>query len=199
MAGGVAHEINNPLTGMINYAQLILDRMPPSHSDLREYSNEIIAEGERITRIVRNLLAFSRQENAPARLYSSSEIISRISLLSKKILEKSQIELCISIDKNIPDIHCRGEEIAQVILNLVINARDALNERYPDWSPDKKVCLMAGSHPQLADWVRFSVEDHGNGIPEEIRGKILILLSTKHVKQGPSCLPQLRYHPPPRL
>jgi len=185
MAGGVAHEINNPLTGMINYAQLILDRMPPSHSDLREYSNEIIAEGERITRIVRNLLAFSRQENAPARLYSSSEIISRISLLSKKILEKSQIELCISIDKNIPDIHCRGEEIAQVILNLVINARDALNERYPDWSPDKKVCLMAGSHPQLADWVRFSVEDHGNGIPEEIRGKIFDpFFSTKTRETG---------------
>jgi len=185
MAGGVAHEINNPLTGMINYAQLILDRMPSGYPELRDYSNEIISEGERITRIVRNLLAFSRQENAPARLYSSTEIISRISLLSNKILEKSQIELCIRIDETLPNIHCRGEEIAQVILNLVINARDALNERYPDWSPDKKVCITAGPHPQLANWIRFSVEDHGDGIPEEIRGKIFDpFFSTKTRETG---------------
>jgi PAS domain S-box-containing protein len=172
MAGGVAHEINNPLTGMINYAQLIFDRLPDEYDSLRSFSAEIISEGDRISRIVRNLLVFSRQDNLPAKMHQVSEIIAQISLLCKKILEKSEVDLSIEIADDLPGITCRGEQIAQVLLNLIINARDALNDRYPDWVPAKRVLVTAGIHPQLANWLRISVQDWGKGIPDEIRSQI---------------------------
>ena len=138
LAGGVAHEINNPLSGIINYAQLILE----SPAEVTpEYSREIIHEGQRIAEIVRNLLKFSRSEkqsHSPARI---EDIVNETLSLIRTLMRHDQIALDIRIPSGIPSIKCRSQQIQQVLMNLFTNARDALNARYPGYHEDKIVRL----------------------------------------------------------
>ncbi|MDM8540293.1 PAS domain S-box protein [Desulfococcaceae bacterium HSG9] len=172
LAGGVAHEINNPINGVMNYAQLIVDQMDKDNP-LAEYASEIIHETERVAVIVRNLLKFARQEkqsHSPARI---SDIVEATLTLIKTVIRHDQITLETDIPDGLPEIKCRSQQIQQVLMNLLTNARDALNERYPEYDSDKLMTVTvrpfekAGRH-----WLRTTVEDRGAGIPEEIRERL---------------------------
>ena len=173
LASGVAHEINNPIMGIMNYAQLIHDRIDPTESRLREFSAGIIEETERVAEIVRNLLTFSRQEkqdHSPARI---ADIVNGTLSLIRTVIKRDQITLDVDLPDYLPKIQCRIQQIQQVIMNLLTNARDALNTRYPDYDPDKVITVSA--HPFEKDgrkWLRTTVEDHGGGIPVEIQERI---------------------------
>lgn len=172
LAGGVAHEINNPISGIMNYAQLILDKETPG-SEPAAYAGEILRETERIAQIVRNLLQFSRQEKQSHSYASPYDIVEQTVSLIRTIIKKDQIELEIDMEPDLPDLKCRSQQIQQVIMNLLTNARDALNEKYPAFDENKKIRL----HVQLREeegrrWIRFAVFDQGVGIPEDIRDKI---------------------------
>ena len=185
LAGGVAHEINNPISGIMNYAQLILDREAPD-SEQAVYAGEILHETERIAQIVRSLLQFSRQEKQSHSYASPYDIVEQTVSLIRTIIKKDQIELEIEMEPDLPELKCRSQQIQQVIMNLLTNARDALNEKYPAFDENKRIRL----HVQLREmegrrWIRFSVFDHGVGIPEEIRDKIYEpFFSTKPKDQG---------------
>lgn len=172
LAGGVAHEINNPLTGIMNYAQLILDASD-KESNNATYSSEIIHETERISIIVKNLLQFSRQEKQSHSYASIYDIISQTISLVNTIIKKDQIKLDIQLDDNLPDIKCRSQQIQQVIMNMLTNARDAVNEKYPAFDENKIIQLKCSEY-QSEDrrWLRLTVLDHGNGIPQELRDRI---------------------------
>ncbi len=172
LAGGVAHEINNPINGVMNYAQLILDQLDKD-SPLAEYASEIIHETERVAVIVRNLLKFARQEkqsHSPAQI---SDIAEATLSLILTVMRRDQITLETDIPEDLPAIKCRSQHIQQVLMNLLTNARDALNERYPEYDPDKIMALTVrpferdGRH-----WLRTTVEDRGAGIPDEIRERL---------------------------
>lgn len=173
LASGVAHEINNPITGIMNYAQLIHDRIDPAESRLREFSAGIIEETKRVTKIVHNLLTFSRQEkqsHSPARI---SDIVDDTLSLIRTVIKRDQITLEVDVPDDLPQIKCRSQQIQQVLMNLLTNARDALNERYPEYDPDKTITVTV--RPFEKDgcrWLRTTVEDHGAGIPTEIRERI---------------------------
>ncbi len=173
LANGVAHEINNPLMGMINYAQLLHDRIPESEEIWRSWSSEIISEGLRISEIVRNLLTFSRQSDVRRIPVSPAEVISGILSLSRKLLEKDEIQADVDLEADLPLISCSAAQIQQVLLNLLTNARDALNERHPGYSPDKRITIT-GSRLSERDgvWVRISVADRGCGLPAEASERI---------------------------
>jgi len=163
LASGVAHEINNPLTGMINYAELISRRVEDSR--LKEFADAIMSEGARVAKIVRNLLSFSRQEkesHSPARIV---DILTATLTLIGRLLERDRIEVRIDVAENLPKIKCRSQQLQQVLLNLLTNARDALNERYPGDHPDKTVRVTAEEITMDGSrWIRTIVEDHGSGI-----------------------------------
>ncbi len=96
LAGGVAHEINNPINGIMNYAQLIKDRLP-ADSPLAEFTGEILHETERVATIVRNLLAFARtekQSHSPARL---ADIIEGTLSLIRTVIRHDQITLTVKV------------------------------------------------------------------------------------------------------
>ena len=172
LAGGVAHEINNPLNGIMNYAQLILDAMDkPSGS--AEYAREIIHETERISLIVKNLLQFSRQEKQSHSYASIYDIIDQTISLVNTVILRDQITLDIQLPEGLPDIKCRSQQIQQVLMNLLTNARDALNEKYPH-GDSNKVISVEGSLKETAgqQWLSLTVLDYGSGIPAENRDKI---------------------------
>ncbi len=170
MAGGVAHEINNPLMGIINLAQLIHDRNE-GREEIRAWSTEIISEGQRIARIVRSLLDFSRQEGAAQARVDIKEIMDEVITLVRRRLEKDEIVLELELAHNLPLILCRRQQIEQVLLNLVNNARDALVARFQAWDGDKLIRIRC-SEDKDARQVLVRVEDHGVGISPEMREHI---------------------------
>jgi signal transduction histidine kinase len=172
LAGGVAHEINNPINGIMNYAQLIMDDLPEDSQQIT-YVNEIIHETERISGIVRDLLQFSRQEKQSHSYACPYDIINQTLSLVRTVIRKDQIVLKLNIDEGLPNIKCRSQQIQQVIMNLLTNARDALNEKYPGFD-ENKVMELSCCQFDMEDrkWIRIMVRDFGNGIPIEIQEKI---------------------------
>ena len=168
LAGGVAHEINNPVNGILNYAQLILDKLGPDH-EASEFAAEIGKETERIAAIVKNLLSFARQEkqsHSPARM---CDIVESTLSLVRTILRGDQITLEVNVPEELPKIQCRSQQIQQVIMNLMTNARDALNEKYPKYDENKRISVSAHVfEAEGRQWLRTTVEDEGTGITEDV-------------------------------
>jgi len=185
LAAGVAHEINNPLTGILNYAQLVLDDAVPSSPEA-SYLQGIIDESQRVSKIVSNLLQFSRQEKQSHSYARIDDIIDRTVSLVRTIIKKDRIDLQVDVPEGLPEVKCRSQQIQQVVMNLLTNARDALNEKYPGADPDKVVRLVCRSfEAENRRWIRISVEDHGTGITPEVRQKIFEpFYSTKPKDRG---------------
>lgn len=186
LAGGVAHEINNPINAIMNYAQLIIDL---SSHDKRgtDFGKEIINESERVAAIVKNLLSFARMEkDTTFRTASLEDIINATLGLVRTIIRHDLISLEIDVPKDLPRIRCRGQELQQVLLNLITNARDAVNQKFSDQHPDKKIRIVAGPQPfNGSTGIRLTVEDHGAGIPEGVRDRVFDpFFTTKPSDQG---------------
>ncbi|MBT3380959.1 MAG: PAS domain-containing protein [Lentisphaerae bacterium] len=173
LAGGVAHEINNPINGIMNYAQLIVDRLDEGNP-LGEFAAEIIRETERVATIVRDLLTFARQEKQDNHTTASmQEIIQSTLTLVRTVLRHDHISLEIQVPEDLPRLCCHSQQIQQVIMNLLTNARDALNERYPGHDPDKKITLSVEAVTRDDGvWIEMCVEDTGGGIPDSVGERV---------------------------
>ena len=172
LAGGVAHEINNPITGVMNYAQLLVDNAPPG-SLQAQYAGEIIRESERVTQIVRDLLTFARQDRQAHSPADIPDIVDSTLSLVRTLMRHDSIRLEVDVPPGLPKIKCRSQQVRQVLLNLLTNARDALNERFPEANPDKVVALRV--EPFSRDgrrWIRITVEDRGSGITPETMARL---------------------------
>ncbi len=137
LASGIAHEINNPINGIINYAQIILDE--PEDPETSENLSNIISEGKRIARIVSNLLDFARRREeilAPAKI---DKMISKSLQLVDHLLKTDGIICSLKIDNSLPPLMCNEQQLQQVVLNMISNARYALNKRYPKACPEKQL------------------------------------------------------------
>ncbi len=185
LAGGVAHEINNPLNGIMNYAQLIYDQVQKG-SDASDYAKEIIHETERISEIVKSLLQFSRMEKQSHSYASMYDVVSRTTSLIRTIIKKDNIDLDIQLDDNLPDFKCRSQQIQQILMNLLTNARDALNDRYPGMDPMKRIEVRCSLETiDQRRWLLLSVKDYGCGIPPENLSRIFEpFYSTKPKEKG---------------
>ena len=201
LASGVAHEINNPISGIMNYAQLIADTAEPESQTAR-YAGEIVHETERVAAIVKNLLQFARQEtqaHSPARL---ADIVEQTLSLLRAVLRRDQIALTVDVPDDLLKLKCRSQQLQQVLMNLLTNARDALNAKYPGYDPNKTISITAREVSNICDlrlpmcdlpnqetpapqspipnpqapiptgWLRLTVADQGGGIPAEIQGRI---------------------------
>jgi len=184
LAGGVAHEINNPINGIMNYAQLIAKRLA-ADSPLREYATEIMKETDRVSLIVRNLLAFARQEKREHELANVSDIVKTSLSLIQTVMRHDQITLAVDIPKDLPKVKCHSQQIQQVLMNLLTNARDALNEKYPGYNEEKIIRITAGLIKKDGKpWIRMTVEDRGPGVPQEVGGRIFDPFFTTKLGKG---------------
>jgi len=172
LASGVAHEINNPLNIVMNYAQLILD-LTPDGSDVECHAREIFSESERIASIVRNLLSFSRYEQRQRELADLAATVETTLSLTRSLMHKDNIEVVKNISQGIPSVHCHRQQIQQVIMNLLTNARDALNHLHKEAGRQKSITVELSSFVNDdAPWVRMTVADNGPGIEMAIQERI---------------------------
>lgn len=173
LASGVAHEINNPIMGIMGFTQLIQDKWGDRDAELADFAAEIGKETERVATIVKNLLSFARFEkhtSSPARM---CDIVEGTLSLILAVLRHDQVALDVSVPASLPQIRCRTQQIQQVLMNLLTNARDALNQKYPAHDPDKKVTIEARQIEKGGrQWIRTTVQDHGSGIPPDLRERI---------------------------
>ncbi|MFH1021288.1 MAG: ATP-binding protein, partial [Pseudomonadota bacterium] len=134
-----------------------------------EMLDRIIKEGERIAYIVRNLLFFARQREEEAEVVGIETIVQDSLALIKHQLQKDGVGIHTDIPEDLPTIRVYPQQLQQVFLNLLSNARYALNQRYPGRSPAKKVrirCRPLQSKGRVL--VRTEITDYGSGIPPEL-------------------------------
>lgn len=163
LASGVAHEINNPIQSIMNYAQLIRNR---SDSELMgEYAGEILHEAQRVAGIIKNLLFFARQEGEPYTEAYMRDLVEQTLSLTAAVLRKEQILVELDLPE-LPAVLCHPQQVQQVVMNLVTTARDALNARYPKGDDDKRMHISARLHGE-GRFVRTTVADHGGGMAAE--------------------------------
>ncbi len=172
LASGIAHEINNPINGIMNYSQVIIDAK--NDEDIVENcANEILRETERVSGIVKNLLGFSGQQKQSLKKAEVNDVVEKTLSLINATLRHDGINLIIDIASNLPEIKCRTSQIQQVIMNLVTNARDSLNEKFPEADEDKIIRISAyQTILNGQEYVRIEVEDKGAGIPDDVQSRI---------------------------
>jgi len=151
-----------------------------------DYAGNVIKESERVAVIVRNLLSFARQDretHSPARVV---DLVERTLSLMRAVLRKDHIRIEVDVPDDLPSLKCRSQQIQQVLMNLLTNARDALNQRYPGSVDDKFLRIRASVVDKDGHrCVRLSVEDCGTGIPAEVAERVFDpFFTTKPRDQG---------------
>ncbi|MBI2472327.1 MAG: PAS domain S-box protein [Planctomycetes bacterium] len=187
MAAGVAHEINNPITGIINYSQIIANKSIKGSRE-NDLAKRIIREGERIAVIVRSLLSFARADDrkdkkSPVYIH---EILSDTLTLTEAQMRKDGIILKLNAPPKLPKIIANPHQIQQVFLNIVSNARYALNQKYLE-AHDDKILEILGEKIVIDNclYVRVIFYDRGIGIPADIMNRIMNpFFTTKPVGKG---------------
>jgi PAS domain S-box-containing protein len=172
LAAGVAHEINNPINGIINYAQILSDEFEFEGRD-KEIPLRIIREGERISKIAGALLNFSgshRESFASLDLY---DVLKETLFLAEVQIKKDGITLINDFPQNLCRIKGKARELEQVFFNVFLNSRYALNEKYPFPSKEKILKITGKQFKKgTRNFVKIEFFDSGTGIQPEIMGKI---------------------------
>lgn len=164
LAAGVAHELNNPLTAILGNSQLLLrtaNKDEPSYRLL----TDIVNCGKRSKSIIQNLLTFSRQDEYFFEECSLNEVIDQYLSLIVYQIEKQNVRVEVVKQSPLPKINGNQKQIGQIMINLLLNAKDALENRS---EKNKKVtistasCLVKGK-----EWICLSVTDNGIGISDK--------------------------------
>jgi PAS domain S-box-containing protein len=172
LSAGVAHEINNPLNGIINFAQLLKDEETPRSEFERQMIDGIIDEGERIAQIVRGLLTFARAETHELRQVHFAESIKTSIALFGHQFEKDGITVKIDLDPDLPLVRADASRLRQVVLNLISNAYHALKTKQVDPNEGKLFRITARRAGKNDELVRIEFYDNGVGIKRKDLGKV---------------------------
>ncbi|HGY55763.1 MAG TPA: PAS domain S-box protein [Caldithrix abyssi] len=181
MAGGIAHDFNNLLTVINGYAELILAQVPEKNP-MYPYIQQILKGGQRARDMIRQLLAFSRKQIINPRIVQLNTIIKDNREILKRLVG-ADIDLEFQLSENLPPIKADPSQIEQIMLNLIVNARDAILDKRGRL-PLKRILVetkstvldekFASEHPgsKPGKYIRLSVSDTGKGIDEHTREKI---------------------------
>ncbi|HWS88885.1 MAG TPA: ATP-binding protein [Pyrinomonadaceae bacterium] len=168
LSAGVAHEINNPLNGVINFAQLLKDEGAGRTDFERGLLDGIIEEGERIAGIVRGLLAFARlDEQQVGRVSFGPAVTSSLALFGRQF-EKDGIRVETDVPGDLPPVRADSSRLRQVVLNMVSNAHHALKSKRTDAGKLFRISARRVERDGR-EFVRAEFYDNGVGIrPEDL-------------------------------
>ncbi|MBH5322281.1 PAS domain-containing sensor histidine kinase [Aurantiacibacter sediminis] len=182
LAGGVAHDFNNVLTAIIGYCDLMLLRHTPGDSDYDDIQ-QIKANSNRAASLTRQLLAFSRQQTLQPEIIQLPDILSEVSQLLKRLLG-AKITLKVRHDRDLGPVRADPRQLEQVIINLAVNARDAIQSHGGGEGAAGTLAFatrrvqatdirrMGSEIIPAGDYTVLIAEDTGGGIPQNIIGKL---------------------------
>jgi len=190
LAGGVAHDFNNILTAIIGHCDLMLMRHTPGDSDYDDIQ-QIRSNSNRAAGLTRQLLAFSRQQTLRPQILQLPDVVSEVSHLLKRLLGET-VELVLKHGRDLGPVRADPGQLEQVIINLAVNARDAMLNKGGGTLSIQTYSVTADQVAELgsdilptADYSAISIEDTGTGIAPSILGKVFEpFFTTKEVGKG---------------
>jgi two-component system NtrC family sensor kinase len=178
MAAGVAHEINNPLTGVVTFAHLLLKRVPPESEDAEDI-NVIIEQADRCARIIKNLLMFARAGATEKGEVNINDVLNKAIFMLKN--QEKFYNIKFKIDQHPSPLMTFGDfsQFQQIFLNMLINAADAMNERGTISVATRKIAENAKPYAEI------EFTDSGCGIKKEDMSKLFEpFFTTKPAEKG---------------
>ncbi|MDZ7840410.1 MAG: ATP-binding protein [Gammaproteobacteria bacterium] len=180
LAAGVAHELNNPLMGVINYVEYCRDRLP---EDDRKHGilDDAVKEARRCIDIVRDLLTFSRRGEQPDEALEAVDAEALMERVLRLLSYRSHdVKIETDLPPDLPRLAARPNKLQQVLLNVSVNALDALDAL--DRGAEKRLSVSAAPH---GDWLDVLVSDNGPGIPRDRVARVFDpFYTTKEVGKG---------------
>jgi signal transduction histidine kinase/ActR/RegA family two-component response regulator len=175
LAGGVAHDFNNVLSVITTLSELLM-RLKSRDDPDREDLEEIYQSAVRGSELTRQLLAFSRAETGDAQRIDLNELLKGNEKMLRRLLPED-LALTMELAPRLPSIWGDPVHLDQMILNLAVNARDAMprggSVTFRTWSEHRSTPFQAGdAHLGAGDYVVFEISDDGPGLPDEIRSRI---------------------------
>ncbi len=164
LVSGIAHELNNPLTSIMGYAQLLLSRR--LRQDRFGDAEKIYQEAERARRLVKNLLLFARETKPERRLVDLNEIVERTLALRSYEMKVENISVELDLDPDLPHTEADAHQLQQVVLNLIVNAEQALQHA----RGSGRIWIRTRRAP--GNRLALEVADDGPGIPPGLASRI---------------------------
>jgi signal transduction histidine kinase len=175
---GVAHELNNPLATILSWAERLSEL--PLDEKTRRGLGIILGEAERSARIVRNLLTFARKRQSTRAMIDVNQIVRETVALRSYEQRVSNITLIEALASGLPPVFADGHQIKQVLLNLVINAEQAMLSAH-----GRGALVVRTWHDQEEGSVVLEVNDDGPGVPDEVQTRVFDpFFTTKEVGKG---------------
>lgn len=188
LAGGIAHDFNNLLTAMIGFCDLLLLRHKPGDPSFADIM-QIKQNSNRASNLVRQLLAFSRQQTLRPRVHDITDILSEVTHLLRRLLG-ANIELDLVHGQDLGLVKVDVGQMEQVLVNLAVNARDAMEDggkltiTTSVFSNAQAMKCVSDEMPP-GEWVSIAVKDEGHGIdPDNVTRIFEPFFTTKEVGQG---------------
>jgi two-component system cell cycle sensor histidine kinase/response regulator CckA len=175
LAGGVAHDFNNILTAILGYAELLIAELPPESTHLADAA-EIRTAAQRAAGLTRQLLAFSRQQVLQPTVLSVNDVVEDVEKLLRRVLGED-VTVRAALEPDVGNIRADAGQLEQVLMNLAVNARDAMGGGGKLTIETANTELSEGyaeAHQPVAAgrYVMLAVTDTGTGISPEIRSRI---------------------------
>jgi CheY-like chemotaxis protein len=176
LVAGVAHELNNPLTVVLGYSGLMLEQA--TDPALRRKLEALHHAAESSRKIVQNLLAFARKQKVEKSMTDVNDVIVRTVELRAYHLRSEAIEVHYDLQPDLPPTWADQHQLQQVVLNLVVNAEQAIQD-------SGKGSVLRLATRRVAEGIEIELEDDGPGIPPEVRTRIFEpFFTTKDVGRG---------------
>jgi len=186
LAAGIAHELNNPLTGILTFSHLLRQKMPDGSLDAEDL-DLVIRETKRCAAIIRRLLDFAREKTPEMKFVDINQIIEDTARIIERPAHLRDIEITMDLDRKLPQVWADADLIKQVIMNMLVNAQHAIEEK-GSITVRSRPCPEArapepGGEPMTM--VEISIIDTGCGIPDKNLHRIFDpFFTSKEVGKG---------------
>jgi two-component system, NtrC family, sensor kinase len=186
LAAGIAHELNNPLTGILTFSHLLRQKMPDGSPDAEDL-DLVIRETKRCAAIIRRLLDFAREKTPEKKFADLNQIIEDTVRIVERPAHLQDIEIKLDLDRELPQVWVDADLIKQVVMNMLVNAQHAIEEKGSITIETRRCTETRSPEPGAAPvpMVQFAVIDTGCGIPEKNLQRIFDpFFTSKEVGKG---------------